>query len=85
MSHVLRVTCILLCLTQLTHAENEQKLLAWKVENGGNDPQVIADQLAQLDGYNIYGLSEVSPVELASLHQVARRSLQVGPVRNRQS
>ena len=61
MRQVFRIVCILLCLTQQTRAENELKLLTWNVESGGNSPAVIADQLAQLVGYDIYGLAEVHP------------------------
>ena len=35
-------------------------ILAWNVESGGNDPEVIARQLAELSGYDIYCLSEVN-------------------------
>lgn len=34
-------------------------ILAWNVESGGNDPEVIAGQLSELTGYDIYCLSEV--------------------------
>jgi len=36
-------------------------VLAWNVESGGNDPEVIAKQLGELSGYDVYCLSEVSP------------------------
>ena len=36
-------------------------LLTWNVESGGSDPAVIAEQLAELRGYHIYGLTEVDP------------------------
>ena len=36
-------------------------ILAWNVESGGNDPEVIAEQLAELPEYDVYCLSEVSP------------------------
>ena len=35
-------------------------VLAWNVESGGNDPLVIAQQLTELAGYDIYCLSEVA-------------------------
>ena len=35
-------------------------ILAWNVESGGNDPEVIAQQLTELGGYDIYCLSEVA-------------------------
>jgi endonuclease/exonuclease/phosphatase family metal-dependent hydrolase len=34
-------------------------ILAWNVESGGNDPAVIAQQLADLAGYDVYCLCEV--------------------------
>lgn len=34
-------------------------ILAWNVESGGNDPEVLAGQLSELTGYDIYCLSEV--------------------------
>lgn len=37
------------------------KLLAWNLESGGSNPQTIAQQLAQLSGYDVYCLSEVEP------------------------
>lgn len=36
-------------------------LIAWNVESGGSDPAVIAKQLSELGGYDIYCLSEVDP------------------------
>ena len=49
---------------------SELRLLAWNVESGtpnasdpaqGNDPETIADELRELKGYDIIGLSEVRP------------------------
>ena len=34
-------------------------ILAWNLESGGNDPELIAQQLSELSGYDIYCLSEV--------------------------
>ena len=34
-------------------------ILGWNLESGGNDPAVIADQLKELAGYDIYCLCEV--------------------------
>ncbi|MEX1026487.1 MAG: hypothetical protein WD049_00545 [Candidatus Paceibacterota bacterium] len=39
-------------------------ILAWNVESGGNDPEVIAEQLKELSDYDVYCLSEVSPSSL---------------------
>ena len=40
------------------------RILAWNIESGGNDPDVIAQQLQELSGYDVYALSEVSPHSL---------------------
>ena len=40
-------------------ATKELSVLAWNVESGGSDPEVIAKQLAELRGYDVYCLSEV--------------------------
>jgi hypothetical protein len=37
----------------------ELRILAWNVESGGNDPNVIVNQLHELSGYDIVGLTEV--------------------------
>lgn len=39
---------------------DEFKILAWNVESDGADPAVIAKQLKELDGYQLYALSEVN-------------------------
>ena len=39
----------------------ELRFVTWNVESGGNDPAVIAQQLAELGQYDIFGLTEVSP------------------------
>ena len=46
--------------TETTEPTDEPlRILAWNIESGGNDPEVIADQLGQLDRCDIYALSEV--------------------------
>lgn len=41
-------------------AQSEEiRVLAWNVQSGGNDPEVIAQQLADFKGYDVIGLSEV--------------------------
>ncbi|MEM6468066.1 MAG: endonuclease/exonuclease/phosphatase family protein [Planctomycetota bacterium] len=40
------------------------RVLAWNVESGGSDAQVITSQLKQMSGYDLYALSEVSPRDL---------------------
>lgn len=37
------------------------RILAWNVESGGSDPDVIAKQLQTFSDYDIIGLSEVAP------------------------
>ena len=39
---------------------DEFKILAWNVESDGADPVVIAEQLKELSGYQIYALSELN-------------------------
>ena len=52
----------LLCLVSAPlHATEPLRLVTWNVESGGNDPAVIAQQLAELGPYDLYGLTEVSP------------------------
>ncbi len=42
-----------------TKNTNAISVLAWNLESGGNEPDVIAKQLAELSGYDIYCLCEV--------------------------
>ena len=39
-------------------------VLAWNIESGGNDPDVISAQLRELSGHDIYCLSEVAEKNL---------------------
>ena len=52
---------ILFCSPTLAVAQSSKELsvLAWNVESGGSDPEVIAKQLSELNGYDVYCLSEV--------------------------
>jgi endonuclease/exonuclease/phosphatase family metal-dependent hydrolase len=52
---------ILFCSSTLAVAQSSKELsvLAWNVESGGSDPEVIAKQLSELNGYDVYCLSEV--------------------------
>jgi len=43
------------------------KILAWNIESGGANPDVIAAQLKQMPGYDIYGLSEVRPTDFPTI------------------
>ena len=46
------------------------RFVSWNVESGGNDPSVIAEQLAnELEKYDCYGLTEVSPSNVRRYHQ----------------
>lgn len=49
---------ILLGLASPLFAE-ELNVVGWNVESGGNDPDVIAQELADFDGVDVWGLSEV--------------------------
>ena len=40
------------------------RLLAWNAESGGNNPETIARELRELSGYDIVGLSEVTPTSV---------------------
>lgn len=40
-------------------------VLAWNIESGGNDPQVIAGQLLEFVDYDVICLNEVSPLNFA--------------------
>ncbi len=46
-------------------------ILAWNVESGESDPEVIAQQLAALSGYDVIALSEVSPGDFDRFQQGA--------------
>ncbi|TWU49340.1 endonuclease/exonuclease/phosphatase family protein [Rubripirellula reticaptiva] len=45
--------------SQLADSSTAISVLAWNLESGRNDPDVIAAQLTDLSGYDIYCLSEV--------------------------
>ena len=47
-----------------TDLANRLAVLGWNVESGDNDPAVIAEQLKELAGYDIYMLCEVHPDNL---------------------
>ena len=40
-------------------AQKRILVLSWNVESGGNDPATITQQLADFEGYDILGLTEV--------------------------
>ena len=43
---------------------NQLAVIAWNVESGGNNPAVIAEQLKEMAGYDVYCLNEVHPDSL---------------------
>ena len=45
--------------SHFTGSENELRLVAWNIESGGNDPQVIASQLSDFSDYDVVALNEV--------------------------
>lgn len=55
--------CVMMAISLLVSLEiSGQKrllVLSWNVESGGNDAQTIAKRLADFEGYDIYGLTEV--------------------------
>ncbi|MEM9413125.1 MAG: hypothetical protein AAGA30_18595 [Planctomycetota bacterium] len=48
-----------LFLNPLIVAQSPLNLMTWNVESDGADPQVIAEQLKELSGFQIYALTEV--------------------------
>jgi hypothetical protein len=40
-------------------AAGELRLIAWNVESGGADPETVSEDITDLDGYDVWGLSEV--------------------------
>ena len=61
------MTRFLICLTSfvfltssdINASESSLRLLTWNVESDGADANVIAEQLKELDGFQIYALTEV--------------------------
>lgn len=47
----------------VAQTSKELSILAWNVESGGSDPEVIAKQLAELRSHDVYCLSEVDSDE----------------------
>lgn len=45
--------------SHFTGSENELRLVAWNIESGGNDPQVIANQISDFSDYDVVALNEV--------------------------
>ena len=46
-------------------ANSNLKLAAWNVQSGGNDPEVIAEQIKYFAGYDVIGLNEVNSKNVA--------------------
>lgn len=59
---------IVLCAAPL-FADEPLRIVTWNLDSGGNDPQVIAQQLQALRGYHVYGLTEVDPANAMTYAQ----------------
>jgi uncharacterized protein YraI/endonuclease/exonuclease/phosphatase family metal-dependent hydrolase len=44
---------------------------SWNVESGGSDPEVVADRIAEIDGIDLWGLSEVENDAWAAMFEAA--------------
>ena len=55
--------------------ENTINILAWNVESDGNNPQVIANQLKGMEGFEIFALSEVRGRRSARIYSEAIREI----------
>lgn len=67
------LTCLLLLLILPTSslAQVRIKVLSWNLEDRENDPATVADQLRQLEGFDILGLSEVADANLGTYRSAA--------------
>jgi endonuclease/exonuclease/phosphatase family metal-dependent hydrolase len=61
-----------LCLLAADCGADELRFLAWNIESGGNDPQVIATELRQIADYDVYALSEVDHNNLPAYAKALR-------------
>lgn len=52
-------------------ATEELTIIAWNVESGGADPQVLAQRIADFDGCDIWGLSEVNDESWVAQFEIA--------------
>lgn len=50
------------------------RLFSWNIESEGSDPEVVADQLQDMDRYDIYALSEVLPTAADTLNDAVGRN-----------
>jgi endonuclease/exonuclease/phosphatase family metal-dependent hydrolase len=55
---VIATSLLLLGVPQTSKAQ--LRFLTWNIESGGNDAQTIAEELRQLNDYDVYALSEVN-------------------------
>lgn len=53
------LACLVTMSLTVTSQAEELRVLGWNVESGGNSPAKIAEQLKNLDSYDIVGLTEV--------------------------
>jgi hypothetical protein len=49
----------------------EIRVIAWNLESGGSDPDTVADEIAEFDGYHLWGLSEVTPSAISQFAAAA--------------
>jgi hypothetical protein len=49
----------------------ELRLIAWNVESGGADPETVSADITDLDGYDVWGLSEVHDDDAALYAEAA--------------
>ncbi|RKZ18784.1 hypothetical protein DRQ50_03465 [bacterium] len=62
---------LLLILPTLGVTQTRIKVLSWNLEDRENDPATVADQLRQLEGFDILGLSEVADANISIYRSAA--------------
>ena len=62
---------LLLVLPTSSLAQVRIKVLSWNLEDRENDPATVADQLRQLEGFDILGLSEVADANIGKYRGAA--------------
>ena len=69
---------VLAAISAAASSHAEIRFVAWNLESGGNDPDVIAEELGQLEDYDVYALSEVNqnnlPKYAQALHTAKKRN-----------
>lgn len=79
---LLLATGLIAVLATFCLANNEVALVAWNVESGGADPEVVATRMASMPNVELWGLCEVSPSSWAdtfenTLEQETTRDFEV--------